>query len=74
MNVTEAWNGPPSILYCNPAPTGAETTIVAVGRAQVGCTVTEAVGAAGAVGTAFTGTAVGAETQVISEVLTAVIL
>ena len=43
-------------------------TIVPVGTAQVGCTVTEAVGAAGTVGTALTVSGVGAETQVISVV------
>ena len=42
--------------------------MVPVGTAQVGCTVTEAVGAAGAVGTALTVSGVAAETQVISVV------
>ena len=43
-------------------------TMVPVGTAQVGCTVTEAVGAAGTAGTALTVSGVGAETQVISVV------
>ena len=47
--VTEDWYAPPSILYSIVAPSGAVTTIVPVGTAQVGCTVTLAVGAAGAV-------------------------
>ena len=38
--------------------------MVPVGTAHVGCTVTEAVGAAGGVGTAFTVTVVGADIQV----------
>ena len=33
------------MLYCIVAPIGAATTIVPVGVVQVGCTVTEAVGA-----------------------------
>ena len=37
-----------------PVPTGAVTTIVPFGVVHVGCTVTEAVGWAGAEGTAFT--------------------
>ena len=37
-----------------PVPTGAVTTIVPFGVVHVGCTVTEAVGVAGADGTAFT--------------------
>ena len=37
--------------------------MVPVGTAQVGCTVTEAVGAAGAPGAGFTVSAVGAEVQ-----------
>jgi len=49
-----------------PAPgTGAVTVILPVGTAHVGCVVTLAVGAAGAVGTALTVRAVGAETQVL---------
>ena len=62
--MADAWNAPPSILYSNAAPVGADTTIVPVGTVQVGCTVTEAVGAAGGVGTAFTVTVVGLDTQV----------
>ena len=62
--MADAWNAPPSILYSNAAPVGEETTIVPVGTVQVGCTVTEAVGAAGGVGTAFTVTVVGLDTQV----------
>ena len=46
VNVAAAWNAPPSRLYSN-APSGAVMTMVPVGTAQVGCTVTEAVGAAG---------------------------
>ena len=59
VNVVEAWKAPPSKLYSNAAPVGAVTTIVPVGTAHVGCTVTDAVGAAGGVGTAFTVTVVG---------------
>ena len=47
VNVVEAWKAPPSRLYSNAAPVGAVTTIVPVGTAHVGCTVTVAVGAAG---------------------------
>ena len=46
-------------LYSKAAPVGAVTTIVPVGTAHVGCTVTVAVGAAGGVGTALTVTVVG---------------
>jgi hypothetical protein len=64
VNVADAWNAPPSILYSNPAPVGALTTIVPVGTAHVGCIVTVAVGAAGAPGTAFTTTLAVADIQV----------
>ncbi len=61
------------MAYSKPVPcAGALTTIVPVGTAQVGCTVTEAVGAEGAVGAASTATAVAAEMHVLSEVLLAV--
>ena len=46
-----------------PAPSGAVTTMVPVGTAQVGCVVAEAVGAAGAAG-AFKITGVAPEIQV----------
>ena len=46
------WKFVPSILYSNVPPNGAVTTIVPVGTAHVGCTVTLAVGATGGVGTA----------------------
>ena len=62
------------MLYSYPAPIGAVTTIVPVGTAQVGCTVTLAVGADGAPGTAFTVTLVPAETQVGSAVFLTVTL
>src|SRR4249920_3820696 len=62
VNVVAAPKAPPSRLYSN-APVGAVITIVPVGTAQVGCTVTEAVGAAGGVGAAFTVSEVAAETQ-----------
>src|SRR5258707_15507778 len=39
-NVGDSWKVPPSRLYSNPAPTGAVITMVAVGIAHVGCTVT----------------------------------
>jgi len=42
------------MLYSIPVPEGAVTTIVPVEVVHVGCTVTEAVGVAGALGTAFT--------------------
>jgi hypothetical protein len=74
VNVAEAWNAPPSKLYSNPAPVGAVTSIVPVGTAQVGCTVTVAVGAAGGVGTALTVTVAGADIQVGSAVLITVML
>ena len=54
VNVTDAWKAPPSRLYSNPAPSGADTTMIPVGAVQVGCTVTLAVGAAGAAGTGLT--------------------
>ena len=74
VNVAEAWKAPPSRLYSNAAPVGTLTTMVPVGTAHVGCTVTDAVGAAGGVGTALTVTAVGPETQVGSAVFLTVIL
>ena len=46
-----------------PAPIGAVITIVPVGTAQVGCRVTEAVGAAGAAGAALTVSVVAPEIQ-----------
>jgi hypothetical protein len=73
VNVADAWNAPPSILYSNPAPVGALTTIVPVGTAHVGCTVTDAVGAAGGVGTALTVTVVGLEIHVGDAVFLTVI-
>ena len=51
------------MLYCIVAPIGAVTKIVPVGVVQVGWIVTEAVGAAGAVGIAFTVKRVTAEIQ-----------
>ena len=45
------------------AGAGAVTVIVPVVMVQVGCVVTEAVGAAGAVGAAFTVSCVAAEVQ-----------
>ena len=45
------------------APVGAVTTIVPVGVVQVGCTVTLAVGVAGAFGTALTVQLNGVEVQ-----------
>jgi hypothetical protein len=56
------------------APIGAVTTMVPVGIAQVGCTVTLAVGAEGTPGTALTVTLVPAETQVGSAVFLTVTL
>ena len=56
-----AWIGSFHRCYkSSPAPSGAVTTMVPVGTAQVGCVVTEAVGAAGAAGTALTMTCVAA--------------
>ena len=51
------------MLYCNPAPSGAVMVMVPVGVVQVGCAVTVAVGAAGAVGAAFTVNIVTGEVQ-----------
>src|SRR5258705_7001773 len=67
VNGLAAHKTPPSTLYSK-APVGAVITIVPVGAAQVGCTVTEAVGAAGGVGAGFTVSGVGADTQVLSTV------
>ena len=54
VKVTLVWAVPPSSWYSYCAPTGAVITIVPVGTAQVGCTVTLAVGIAGTAGTALT--------------------
>jgi hypothetical protein len=51
------------MLYSIDAPVGAVTVIVPVGVVHVGCTVTDAVGAAGAPGTVLTVTLVAVETQ-----------
>ena len=51
------------MLYSIDAPVGAVTVIVPVGTAQVGWAVTEAVGDAGAPGTALTVTLVAVEIQ-----------
>ena len=61
----------PSILYSNVAPVGELTTIVPVGIAQVGCTVTPATGATGAVGTA---SIVTVEAAAVEQVLSAILL
>ena len=62
------------MLYWKPLPcAGLLTRMVAVLTAQVGATVTEAVGAAGGVA-AVTFTAVAGEIQVLSAVLLTVIL
>ena len=58
------------MLYSKPAPVGAVTTIVPTGTVQVGCTVTDAVGAKGAVGTAFTVSEVADEIQPVAVFLT----
>jgi hypothetical protein len=55
------------------APVGAVTVIVPVGVVQVGCAVTEAVGAAGAEGTTFTVTLVAVDVQPV-EVFCAITL
>ena len=54
VKVALDWNAPASSWYSYCAPTGAVTTIVPVGTAHVGCTVTLAVGVAGTAGTALT--------------------
>ena len=56
------------------APIGAVTTIVPALTAHVGCTVTEAVGAAGCPGEGFTVSTVTGEIHVISAVRLAVTL
>jgi hypothetical protein len=61
------------MLYSIDAPVGAVTVIVPVGVVQVGCAVTDAVGAAGAEGTVLTVTLVAIETQPV-EVFCAVML
>ena len=69
--VVPAWKFIPSILYSKPAPVGELTTIVPVGTAQVGCTVTLATGAAGAVGTALIVTV---DAATVEQVLSAMLL
>ena len=69
--VVPDWKFIPSILYSKPAPVGELTTIVPVGTAHVGCTVTLATGAAGAVGTA---SIVTVETAAVEQVLSAILL
>ena len=59
----------PSILYSKLAPIGELTSIVPVIAAQVGCWVTEAIGANGAPGTALTVTVLPDVSQVVSTVL-----
>ena len=54
VNVVLNWAVPPSSWYSYCAPTGAVITIVPVGTAHVGWTVTLAVGVAGTAGTALT--------------------
>jgi hypothetical protein len=51
------------MLYSNPVPVGIVITIVPLGVVQVGCKVTDAVGAAGAPGIVFTVKGVAADTQ-----------
>ena len=57
------------MLYSRPAPSGAVTTMVPVGTAQVGCIVTLAVGVAGAPAAGSTVNTVGADAQVGSLLL-----
>ena len=71
--MADAWNAPPSILYSKAAPVGTLTTMVPVGTVHVGCTVTDAVGAAGGVGIALTVTVVGLDTHVGDAVFLTVI-
>src|SRR5664280_846972 len=54
VKVGLAWYAPRSTSYSYCAPSGAVTTIVPVGTAHVGCTVTLAVGVAVTAGTALT--------------------
>jgi hypothetical protein len=67
------WYVTPSMLYSIDAPVGDVIAIVPVGVEQVGCAVTETVGAAGAEGTAFTVTLVAVDVQPV-EVFCAVTL
>ena len=53
----------PSVLYVIPVPVGAVIIIVPVATEQVGCAVTDAVGAAGVEGWAFTVTLVAEDIQ-----------
>ena len=71
--VTGATTGAiPATVYDIPAAgAGTVTVIVPDGTAQVGCTVTVAVGAAGAAGTALTVRAVGGDTHVLFVAVTA---
>jgi ABC-type transport system involved in cytochrome c biogenesis permease subunit len=73
VKVPLTWYVTPSILYSMEAPVGAVTVIVPVGVVHVGCTVTDAVGEAGAPGTVLTVTLVAVETQPV-EVFCAVML
>ena len=70
VNVAAVWYVLPLMLYSSPAPVGAVITIVPVGDAQVGCTVTLAVGSAGDVGTLLIVPAVEADTQPVVVFLT----
>ena len=70
VNVTDVWKSPPSRLYSNPAPRGADTVIVPVGTVHVGCAVTLAVGAAGATGTSLTVNEVAVDTHPVFVVVT----
>ncbi|MDZ7613051.1 MAG: hypothetical protein U5K51_04585 [Flavobacteriaceae bacterium] len=59
----------PSILYSRVAPVGELITIVPVGTAHVGCTVTLATAAAGADGTAFIVTVEAAAVEQVSSAM-----
>ena len=58
------------MLYSSVAPVGAVMTMVPVAMLQEGCTVTDAVGATGAVGAAVTIREVDGDTQPVIEFLT----
>ena len=58
------------MLYSSVMPVGAVMTMVPLAMLHEGCTVTDAVGATGAAGAAFTVSEVDGDTQPVAEFLT----